>query len=131
MITWIAPKVASIAFTRMPTVSPGGVFDPGLLVEHPCAAGHAQRRVRRRMAGHQPVMQADPGQRDLAAPAGICVKTADIVSLRRRRLHVSRRTLYTALAAGDQGIAAQIRQQRLQRAHALLPDPASASPSPR
>lgn len=39
-------------------------------------------------------------------------------------LHISRRTLYAALAADSRGIAAQIRQQRLQQARALLADPA-------
>ncbi len=38
-------------------------------------------------------------------------------------LHVSRRTLYAALAPDDQGIAAEIQRQRLDRAHAMLQDP--------
>jgi AraC-like DNA-binding protein len=39
-------------------------------------------------------------------------------------LHVSRRTLYAALAPDDDGVAAEIRRQRLDRARAMLLDPA-------
>jgi AraC-like DNA-binding protein len=38
-------------------------------------------------------------------------------------LHVSRRTLYAALSPDDEGIAAEIRHQRLERARAMLLDP--------
>ena len=43
-------------------------------------------------------------------------------------LHVSRRTLYASLAPGDESVAAEIRHQRLARAHALLSDPADRRP---
>ena len=39
-------------------------------------------------------------------------------------LHVSCRTLYAAFASTEESIAAEIRRQRLERAHALLVDPA-------
>jgi AraC-like DNA-binding protein len=38
-------------------------------------------------------------------------------------LHVSRRTLYAALTPDDEGVAAEIRRQRLDRARAMLLDP--------
>ena len=38
-------------------------------------------------------------------------------------LHVSRRTLYAALSPDDDGVAAEIRGQRLERARAILLDP--------
>ncbi len=38
-------------------------------------------------------------------------------------LHVSRRTLYAALSPDDDGVAAEIRGQRLERARAMLLDP--------
>ena len=38
-------------------------------------------------------------------------------------LHVSRRTLYTAMSSGDDGVAAEIRRQRLERAREMLLDP--------
>jgi AraC-like DNA-binding protein len=38
-------------------------------------------------------------------------------------LHVSRRTLYTALSPDQEGVAAEIRRQRLDRARAMLLDP--------
>lgn len=38
-------------------------------------------------------------------------------------LHVSRRTLYAAFAATTQGVAAAIRHERLERAHAMLAEP--------
>jgi AraC-like DNA-binding protein len=38
-------------------------------------------------------------------------------------LHLSRRTLYAALTPDDDGVAAQIRRQRLDCAHAMLKDP--------
>ena len=43
-------------------------------------------------------------------------------------LHISRRTLYAALGDGEPGIAAQIRQQRMARARAMLADPAQRQP---
>ena len=38
-------------------------------------------------------------------------------------VHVSRRTLYAALSPDEEGIAAEIRRQRLERARAMLHDP--------
>jgi AraC-like DNA-binding protein len=38
-------------------------------------------------------------------------------------LHISRRTLYTALSPDEDGVAAEIRRQRLERARAMLLDP--------
>lgn len=38
-------------------------------------------------------------------------------------LHVSRRTLYAALSPAEEGVAAEIRRQRLERARAMLLDP--------
>ncbi|MGH8921422.1 MAG: helix-turn-helix domain-containing protein, partial [Actinomycetes bacterium] len=43
-------------------------------------------------------------------------------------LHISRRSLYAALGAGDGGIAAQIRRARLAAARAILADPADRRP---
>jgi AraC-like DNA-binding protein len=43
-------------------------------------------------------------------------------------LHVSRSTLYAALGPDADGLAAEIRRHRLQRAHALLGDPANSQP---
>jgi AraC-like DNA-binding protein len=43
-------------------------------------------------------------------------------------LHVSRSTLYTALGPDADGVAAEIRRQRLQRAHTMLRDPANNQP---
>ena len=43
-------------------------------------------------------------------------------------LHVSRSTLYAALGPDADGLAAEIRRQRLQRAHAMLGDPANRQP---
>ena len=56
---------------------------------------------------------ADPG----LSPDGIA-----------RAVHVSRRTLYASFPAADDGIAAEIRRQRLQRARAMLLDPAVTRP---
>ena len=39
-------------------------------------------------------------------------------------LHVSRRTLYATLSPDADGLASEIRRQRLERAHAMLQDPA-------
>lgn len=41
-------------------------------------------------------------------------------------LHISRSTLYAALPADNDGIAAEIRRQRLAHAHALLTDPTNS-----
>jgi transcriptional regulator GlxA family with amidase domain len=38
-------------------------------------------------------------------------------------LHVSRRTLYATLSPDDEGVASEIRRQRLERARAMLLDP--------
>jgi AraC-like DNA-binding protein len=43
-------------------------------------------------------------------------------------LHVSRSTLYDALPPNAEGIAAEVRHQRLQRAHSILRDPANTQP---
>ena len=43
-------------------------------------------------------------------------------------LHISRRTFYAALPADSDGIAAEIRRQRLARAHAMLRNPADTRP---
>jgi AraC-like DNA-binding protein len=45
-----------------------------------------------------------------------------------RALNVSRRTLYASFPAAGDGIAAEIRRQRLQRAQAMLLDPAVTRP---
>lgn len=61
-------------------------------------------QIQRHIAEHL----ADPGQ----SPQAI----ADA-------LHISRRTLYAALPPGDGGVAAEIRRQRLARAHQVLSQP--------
>jgi AraC-like DNA-binding protein len=43
-------------------------------------------------------------------------------------LHVARRTLYASFPAAGDGVAAEIRRQRLQRAHAMLLDPGVTRP---
>jgi AraC-like DNA-binding protein len=43
-------------------------------------------------------------------------------------LHISRSTLYAALPADSGGVAAEVRRQRLERAHTLLRDPANTQP---
>src|SRR5579859_3214390 len=43
-------------------------------------------------------------------------------------LHISRSTLYAALPADSDGIAAEIRRQRLARAHTILRDPTNSTP---
>jgi AraC-like DNA-binding protein len=43
-------------------------------------------------------------------------------------LHVSRSTLYAALGPDTNGVAAEIRRQRLQRAHTMLRDPTNTQP---
>jgi hypothetical protein len=43
-------------------------------------------------------------------------------------LHVSRSTLYATLPPNAEGIAAEIRRQRLQRAHTILSNPVNTQP---
>jgi AraC-like DNA-binding protein len=43
-------------------------------------------------------------------------------------LHISRSTLYAALSGDSDGVAAEIRRQRLNRAHAILLDPTDTRP---
>jgi AraC-like DNA-binding protein len=45
-----------------------------------------------------------------------------------RALHISRSTLYATLSHDRDGVAAEIRNQRLQHAHAMLLDPADTRP---